>query len=356
MKHSYEFQAGLFLIVAICAVALSVWYLGKDREIFSDQEEFVTTFRDVKGLKEGAPVRFGGITVGRVDKIGFGPDMNNPTVYVRFLVNERYLHHIRTSTVAELQTQGLLGDRFLALMPGGKGTIAKPGSLIKSHEGSEIEDVLNKASRVVDNTVDISESVKDFLKAFKTDTQPKLTEAAKHLAAITKEIEEGDGMMHQLIYSKEAGDKIIKSLSSITSDLKSVMAEVKNGEGLLHALVYDPDGGKAVSSLVSAANNLSTTAEHINALAAEIRNGSGLLHGLVYEKAPSDAVSKIIINLNKTAENLEKASRALADGSGTIGALLIDSKLYDNLVEVTDGAKRSLILRHAIRQSLKDAG
>ncbi len=36
-----------------------------------------------------------------------------------------------------------------------------------------------------------------------------------------------------------------------------------------------------------------------------------------------------------------------------MGALLVDSKLYDNLVEVTEDAKRSIILRHAIRTSLE---
>jgi len=54
-------------------------------------------------------------------------------------------------------------------------------------------------------------------------------------------------------------------------------------------------------------------------------------------------------------QNLKQASAALAKGSGTLGALLMDSRLYDNLIEVTDDAKRSLILRQAIRSSLEGA-
>ena len=54
----------------------------------------------------------------------------------------------------------------------------------------------------------------------------------------------------------------------------------------------------------------------------------------------------------KAAENLKTTTDALAHGTGTLGALLVDPKLYDNLVEVTDGAKRSFLLRHAVRSSL----
>jgi hypothetical protein len=51
---------------------------------------------------------------------------------------------------------------------------------------------------------------------------------------------------------------------------------------------------------------------------------------------------------------LRTTSDALASGTGTLGALILDPQLYDNLVEVTDGAKRSFILRQAIRSSLKE--
>ena len=43
---------------------------------------------------------------------------------------------------------------------------------------------------------------------------------------------------------------------------------------------------------------------------------------------------------------------ALSRGTGTLGALLVDPKLYDNLTEITDGAKRSFLLRQAVRSSL----
>jgi len=63
-------------------------------------------------------------------------------------------------------------------------------------------------------------------------------------------------------------------------------------------------------------------------------------------------MTDIFAKLNTAANHLAKASEALAQGSGTIGALLVDSQLYDNLVEVTDCAKRSFLLRQAIKGAM----
>jgi hypothetical protein len=60
----------------------------------------------------------------------------------------------------------------------------------------------------------------------------------------------------------------------------------------------------------------------------------------------------VLVNLSQSAQNLKVATDALANGTGTLGALLVDPRLYDNLVEITDGAKRSFLLRQAVRSSL----
>ena len=85
----------------------------------------------------------------------------------------------------------------------------------------------------------------------------------------------------------------------------------------------------------------------------EVRHGNGLLHGLIYGEETGE-LGKMSKLLNRILENLDKASTSLAKGSGTLGALLMDSTLYDNMIEVTDDAKRSLLLRSAIRSTLND--
>jgi phospholipid/cholesterol/gamma-HCH transport system substrate-binding protein len=120
--------------------------------------------------------------------------------------------------------------------------------------------------------------------------------------------------------------------------------------------VYEPSGEKTVAELSKASQNVSKASEQIAFLLAQARDGNGLIHDLIYTPVQPGAVAKqleqILLSFAKSAENFKTASNALVNGTGTLGALLVDPKLYDNLVEVTDGAKRSFILRQAVRSSL----
>ena len=359
MDTTYRTRAGLFVVITLTLFVVSIFVLGKERQIFASQEEYYTSFADVGGLVPGAPVRLGGITVGRVSDIAFGNDPADSTVYVRFLVNSRYLERIRKESYTSIQTQGLLGDKYLGISGSemvSSEPLLKPGSYIKSKASTDFGQVLAKAQEVVDNTVDISRSVKDVLDTVKEDTIKSLTESASGVANITKQIIEGDGFAHRLLYSKNDADKILDSLGSASGDISKIMKQVRKGEGLLHALIFDPQGKEFVSNMSLAANQLSKTSQDISKLAEEVENGSGLAHELVYGDYDtfSKDLQQTVANLNKTADSLKQAADALANGEGTIGALLVDSKLYDNLVEVTDGAKRSYLLKKAIQSALKD--
>lgn len=354
MKRENELQAGLFILITLVLFIISIFTLGSERQIFSRQEEYQALFNDVKGLKEGAPVRLGGIAIGRVAKIGFSPNLKDALVHVSLLINEQYLERIRSDSVVKIQTQGLLGDRFVSISMGSESKQLAPGATLKVKEEGDIGQVLTQAGAVVDNVANISEEISHFLKNFREEMLGDLSSSITSLSRITKAIEEGDGLAHQLFFGKgeTGGSDILTNLSAATSNVKDVTEQLRNGDGLINALIYDRRGKKTVKTLTLAAASIADTAEKISALSNEIIEGEGLLHDLIYAESP-DGVDQIIAKLNQTAENLNNASEAIASGSGTIGALLIDSKLYDNLVEVTDGAKRSVILRHAIRSSLE---
>ncbi len=353
MKVRHEISAGIFIIVALILFAASVWIMGQDRQIFSDQEQYSATFSDVGGLAEGAPVRLGGISIGRVSHIGFSKELSDPRVHVKLLINENYLDRLRDDSIVTIETQGLLGDKFVSIMAGQHKDQLPPGSEIKSSEPGDISEVLKKAGAVVDNIANMSSDFKSVASELKSTTLGDISEAAAGLSKLAKQIEKGDGLAHRLFYSKKDADDIIGNLKSTANDVSSVVKEIKTGDGLLHQLVYDPKGKELLISLDQASKNLAATSQHISDIAAQVKSGDGLVHDLIYTKS-DQGIEEILLKLNQSADNFKRASEALANGSGTIGALLVDSKLYDNLVEVTDGAKRSIILRSAIRSAMSE--
>jgi phospholipid/cholesterol/gamma-HCH transport system substrate-binding protein len=299
----------------------------------------------------------GGIPVGRVDKVGFSDNPQDPQVRVTILVNEDYLDRIRRDSMVLIDTQGLLGDRFVSLTSGVDPTRVTPGSQLPSQEISDLQQVMQRAQAAVDNTGQITERINQALEGLSPETFRNIASASQSIAEIFKAIKSEEGFIHRLIYSESEGKKLVESISATSKDISDLAKEVRNGKGVLHALVYSDGGERAVQRIFDASDSVASASDNLSALLLQAKNGHGLIHDLIYTDIEPGTVAKrleqSLVALATMANNLKVASDALAQGTGTLGALILDPKLYDNLVEVTDGAKRSFILRQAIRSSLK---
>lgn len=356
MKLRNELKAGAFVLVSLVLVGALILVMGRERQIFAKQSKFYAFFKDVKGLSTGAPVRMGGIPVGRVDKVGFSDNAQDPQVRVTLLVNEDYLDRIRKDSLALIDTQGLLGDRFVSLTSGVDPARIAPGSQLPSREISDLQQVMQRAQAAVDNTSQITERINQALEGLSPDTVRNLTSASQSIAEIFKAIKNEEGFIHRLIYSETEGKKLAESIAATSKDISDLTREIRTGKGVLHALVYSDGGERAIERLFDASDSVASASDNLSALLVQAKNGKGLLHDLIYTDIEPGVVAKrieqILVSLATMANNLKATSEALSQGTGTLGALILDPKLYDNLVEVTDGAKRSFILRQAIRSSL----
>jgi phospholipid/cholesterol/gamma-HCH transport system substrate-binding protein len=360
MRAANSFKAGVFFFAFLVAFAGGILLLGKERQIFAHQELFVTSFYNIGGLVEGAPVRLGGITIGRVDRIGFSDDPYDPTVKVRFTVNDDFLDRIRKDSEAAIETQGLLGDKYLLISSGmamASQPPLDPGSYIKSREPADFQQVLTKAQMIVDNTEKISKSVFEVMDELKKETLKNVSDSARGIADLVRQIETGEGLMHRIFYSKKDGEKIMHSLTETSENLDKITSEVRSGSGLLNALIYDPKGKELIESLSMASASISKTADELNSITTSIREGNGVAHHLIYGESVdvNQKISSAAEDIHLAANALRQAAEALSKGEGTIGALLVDGRLYDNLVNITDGAQRSFILRQAVKSALNSA-
>jgi phospholipid/cholesterol/gamma-HCH transport system substrate-binding protein len=87
--------------------------------------ELVASFDAVGGLSERAPVRIAGVKVGQVESIVLGDDLR---ARVTLDLDPRLA--LSTDTVASIRTEGLLGNQFIELAPGGEEEILRSGDQI----------------------------------------------------------------------------------------------------------------------------------------------------------------------------------------------------------------------------------
>jgi len=111
-----EIWVGLFVVAAIASfIVLTFSVAGLSFKGEGDSYTLKANFSNVGGLKPRAPVKLGGVVVGRVDSISL--DVENYTPVVTLSMFEKQGFYPETSSLAIL-TSGLLGEQYIGIKPG----------------------------------------------------------------------------------------------------------------------------------------------------------------------------------------------------------------------------------------------
>ncbi|HMM76113.1 MAG TPA: outer membrane lipid asymmetry maintenance protein MlaD [Gammaproteobacteria bacterium] len=120
-----EITVGVFVALGLAALLMLAMKVANLSQFTShDGYEVRAYFDNVGGLQVRAPVKMGGVTVGRV--VGIGYDAQRFQAVVRMSIDPDY-DHIPTDTAANIYTAGLLGEQYIGLEPGGEDTSLKGG-------------------------------------------------------------------------------------------------------------------------------------------------------------------------------------------------------------------------------------
>ena len=134
-----EFIVGVFVLVGIVCLGYLSIKLGKLELIGGNVYEVVAQFNTASGLKNGSSVEIAGVEVGRVRAIILNEDRAAVTLAVDNKVK------LYTDTIASIKTRGIIGEKFLALSPGGGGDPLKPGDTIRDTEsGLDLEELVSQ--------------------------------------------------------------------------------------------------------------------------------------------------------------------------------------------------------------------
>jgi phospholipid/cholesterol/gamma-HCH transport system substrate-binding protein len=138
-KTKLEIVVGVFVLVGILCLGYLSIKLGKLEMIGGDVYEVEAQFNSASGLKPGSTVEIAGVEVGRVRGITLVEDRAK----VKLAVNKTV--KLYTDTIASIKTRGIIGEKFLALNPGGGGDPLKPGDIIRDTEsGLDLEELVSQ--------------------------------------------------------------------------------------------------------------------------------------------------------------------------------------------------------------------
>src|SRR5580658_5258568 len=109
---SRSFRLGLFMLTTLAILAACVFLVGREESEFGSHYLVRSDFQNVAGLSEGADVRVGGIRKGTVRSIRL-PKAPDGQVVVTMDLAKETLDIVREDSVASIQSEGLLGDKYV---------------------------------------------------------------------------------------------------------------------------------------------------------------------------------------------------------------------------------------------------
>jgi len=142
MKQSkLELIVGVFVLAGLLAVAYLALKIGSGSLVGTETYSVHARFTNSGGLNPGSNVLIAGVPVGRVGVITLNP--KDFSALVELKLNK--IVQLPADTIASIKTTGLIGDKYVALAPGGDSSNLEPGSTITDTESAiDIESLISR--------------------------------------------------------------------------------------------------------------------------------------------------------------------------------------------------------------------
>jgi phospholipid/cholesterol/gamma-HCH transport system substrate-binding protein len=343
-----ELKTGMMVFIALIMFVFAILFVGD----FKETVFFRIKFEKVLGLKVEAPVLLNGVEVGRVTKIYFSGNSKDNLIYVDISVEKSAAMRINESTKADIQTMGVLGDKFISLET--SILTAKPlkeEAFISVKETLDYKGMIAQGQGILDNVAEITASLNKLSNSVKNGrgmlgtliNNPELGESLiESISIVTNNLKEGTGFLGKLINDKEFCVKMTDSLDTILFDLQTAMESLNNQNSLAGTFLHDKEFSKKVTS------DLQTALQ-----------GFAII-GRKLAETKDNAIVGVLLKDEEAGKNLKKALKHLSsilekidNGEGTLGKMVNDSSLYDNADLVFKGAKNSKLTKRIINHYKK---
>lgn len=276
MKISREVKTAVLVISGVLLFIYLFNYL-KGQDLFSDEVEFYTEF-EYNALTMSSPVTIMGNIVGKVEDIKY--DFKTGRTRVEFSVDPR-LDFSKSSTIRLYET-GIMGGNALAVIDSNEGEKAKKGDFIQS----EIQQGL--ISSLKDNFSGLSVN-------------------------LDKTLRSADTLMVNL-----NGLVVDESSAGIKATITELNSTLKSFKNLLYGIQkVIKDNDNKVASILS---NFDVTSENLAKLSEDLKDIQ---------------IAKSVAKFDETLSGINKLMSNLDKGEGSMGKLLKDDKLYNNLEAAT---------------------
>lgn len=294
MKIRNETKVGVLAAFAIALLIIGYNFL-KGNSIFSSETVLYARYTQVDGLGVSKPVLINGFQIGRVDKLELKPD---GSIIATLKIKDEY--KIPKNTLARLESTDLLGGKAIVLVLGNSKEYAEDGFMLNANVEKSlmesVQPVQKKAELIITKMDSILTSVNSILNPnFQKNVDRSFTSIAATLSSLEATSKKVDGLV---------GSESSK-LSNILSNVEQITVNFKNNGAKIDAILA----------------NLNT----------------------VTDKAAALNFKETVENANKAIADLQGMVTDVKNGKGSLGQLINDNRMYENLNNASKNLDNLLI-------------
>ena len=323
---SLEIRVGLLLLVALLVMGTFLIVLGGVS--FKSGSTVYVDFNNPGGIKPGAAVRIAGVRVGTVEASQYlGAKLDpatgrRPLVRVELEIDEDVRETIHEDALFYVSSSGVLGEPFMAVDPGDP---VKPGIAANSvHKGIDpprLDLALAMGFELLETMISAVRNNRDELEGLLHDT-----------SGLLKGLNNVIGKNHDKL------DNIVSNLETATSEGNKLISGVR--EGYVDGPQIKRIMGNVDKALAAAGSQTGPLMADVRGAVADARDVLG-----------PEQREKLKATINDVAVLADKGKATLADtqqivthmkkGEGTVGALLMDQEIYDDVQEMLRDLKHN---------------
>ncbi len=282
-------KVGAFFLIVLAITALLIWKIEDIRVGHGRPRKVTVQFKDVGGLDEKSAVRVAGVKVGKVGKIrlvegkAFVDIELDPNVF------------LRQGASASIESLGLLGEKYVELVPGPFGATPLPdNSVILGGIPVSFDEITKLARDIEIDIKSITKSLKESIGG--PQGEERLSDIVENMRLISEQV-------RVIVESNRAGvDATIANFREFSTAMKELVARVDS-------LVATNEGNvsQGLSNIREISGKLETTTDNLNQITGKIREGEGTVGKLVQSDETHKNLNDALVAVKEGVAGLNKA-------------------------------------------------
>jgi len=217
-------RLGAFILGTLAILAAGIFIIGSKQYLFHPTYQLKTQFANVAGLEAGADVMVGGLHSGTVRSIEL-PNRPGEKMTVLLEMSQDTSKIIRADSVASIETEGLLGNQYVAVSFGsGDRPEVKSGDTLSSVPPLEMSELVAKANGLLGQG---------------QTAMANINQVSEHLKSVSAKIDSGNGTVGALVNDRELYSNLDQTASGARSAVTSAQTGIKDFQDNMEALKHN---------------------------------------------------------------------------------------------------------------------